>query len=132
MSLTRAEVIAYLEGLGSLELGALIDALQQRLGLAPVAAPPVLVTMGAPLYITADDDDDDRSVRLTAIGPRKVRVLQALRERLPLSLADAMQLLAKLPVVVATGLHPTAASELKDLLREAGAEVEDGPRTRHD
>lgn len=130
MSLTRAEVIAYLEGLGSLELDALIDALQQRLGLAPVAPPPVFVTMGAPLHAT-EADDDDRSVRLTAIGPRKVRVLQALRERLPLSLAEAMQLLAKLPVVVATDLHPTAASELKDLLREAGAEVEDGPRTRH-
>ena len=61
MSLTRAEVIAYLEGLGSLELDALIDALQQRLGLAPVvvrdiyAAFPKIRATGASIVIIEQD-----------------------------------------------------------------------------
>ena len=50
MSLTRADVLAYLDRLSTTELAALIDDLQRRLGMRPlaVAPPPTFVTMGAP------------------------------------------------------------------------------------
>lgn len=123
MSLSRAEVIAYLEGLTSLELGELIDGLQQRLGLTVPPPPPVFTTMGAPL-LTDEVPELTRRVRLTAVGPRKVRVLQALREHVPLPLQDAVHLLESMPVVVASGLRPHVARALIDDLHAAGAAAE--------
>ena len=105
MSLSRAEVIDYLEGLTSLELGELIDGLQQRLGLTVTPTPQVFTTMGAPL-LTDEVPELTRRVRLTEVGPRKVRVLQALREHVPLPLHDAVHLLETMPVIVASGLRP--------------------------
>ncbi len=123
MSLTRAEVIAYLEGLSALELGDLIDELQRHLGVAVVAAQEVHVTMGMPLT-TDDPAYPTFCVLVTAIGPRKIRVVQALRERLPLAPQEALRLLERLPAQVAAGLDLQAAHALMGLLREAGAQVE--------
>lgn len=123
MSLSRAEVIAYLERLTSIELGELIDGLQQRLGLTLTSAPQVFTTMGAPL-VTDELPELTRRVRITAVGPRKVRVLQTLREHVPLALQDAVQLLETTPVVVASGLRPHLARALVDGLRDAGATAE--------
>ena len=123
MSLTRAEVIAWLEGLSSLELGALIDGLQQRLGVTVTPTPPPFTTMGAPLT-TDDDPEPSQRVRLTAVGPRKVRVLQALREHLPLALHDAVHLLETMPVELPAGPSLAKARALVDDLRAAGATAE--------
>lgn len=123
MSLTRADVVAYLDGLSSLELGAVIDELQRRLGLAVAASPQVFVTMGAPM-LTDEPAYATHRVIVTAIGPRKLRVVQALRERLPLAPQAALALLESLPAVVATDLERGAADELIALLREAGASAE--------
>lgn len=122
MSLSRAEVIAYLEGLSSLALGELIDGLQQRLGIAVSPAPPVFTVTGAPL--TSDDPEPVHRVRISAVGPRRVRVLQALRERMPLALQDSLHLLESPPVVVTTGLSQADTRALIDELRAAGATAE--------
>lgn len=126
MSLSRAEVIAYLEGLSSLELGDLIDALQRRLGLAVAVAPPIYITMGAPIE-TDDFAPPTHRVVITAVGRAKVHVLHALRQHVSLILSEAVHLLDSLPATAATGLSLAAAQALAGALREAGAEVEVQP-----
>jgi large subunit ribosomal protein L7/L12 len=132
MSLSRAEVIAYLEGLSTLELSDLIDALQRRLGVTAVV-PPSHVTMGAPTYVmgapleTDDVTPPTHRVIVTAVGRAKVHILHALRQHVSLILSEAVHLLDSLPATAATGLSLPAAQALAGALREAGAEVEVQP-----
>jgi large subunit ribosomal protein L7/L12 len=122
VSLTRAEAIAYLEGLSSAELGGFIDALQRRLGVRVPAPPRELVTMGAPLV---DPDEPTRfTVVLRAVGPRKVRVMQVLREHLRLVLSEALAACEDLPRALAAVDSRRDADELLAALREVGAEAE--------
>lgn len=127
MSPSRAEVIAYLDGLSSLELGALIDELQRRLGLTVPVTPPVFVTMGAP--VVHDDHELRVHVVLTAVGPSRLRVMQAIRERLPIGLQELVRLIEHVPATLAPALERPEADALAEQLRELGAEVTLRPAT---
>lgn len=99
MGLTRADVIAYLDGLSATEIGALIEALQLRLGLASFEVVLLATT-------------------------KRIDVVHELIYRLPCNLSEAVRLLEAMPTAVKHGLTRTAALELAAQLREAGAEVE--------
>ena len=124
MSLTRAEVLAYLDRLSTTELAALIDDLQ-RLGIRPLAAapPPPIVTMGAPLYDTNDEQTEFKIV-LESYGPDKRAVILAYRELVTVGLKDAKDLIEKAPVVLREAVPRSEAQEFAARLRRAGAHVE--------
>lgn len=124
MSLTRAEVVAYLERLSTTELAALIDELQQRVGLRPlaVAPPPPVVFMGAPIGL--DDEKTDFKVVLHSYGPDKKAVILALRELVSIGLKDAKDLIEKAPVVLREDASRDEAQAWAERLRRAGAHVD--------
>jgi large subunit ribosomal protein L7/L12 len=122
VSLTRAEVVAYLEGLGTHELGELIDELQRRLGLRPVAQVE-RVTMGAPL-VMGMLDAEHRVVLRGYTESRRVEMMKLLRELRPIGLMEARQLLDQLPVELGEFNYRGDAQALADRLQAAGGEVE--------
>lgn len=123
MSLTRAEVIEYLEGLGATELGELVDELQRRIGVTP--APPMPIGMGAaPVRVVMGESlERDETVRLLGWVPgRKLDVIRAVRADLKLPLFDAKRLVESAPVDYQTyGDWRGRAPEALRLLRAAGA-----------
>ena len=122
MSLTRAQVVAYLERLSTTELAALIDALQQRLGPLPLAAAPPpspVVVMGVPWT-----EPVEFTVVLAGIGPDKRAVILAYRELVPIGLKDAKDLIEKAPVVLREAVSREEAQAIAERLRRAGAHVE--------
>ncbi|MBL9103960.1 MAG: ribosomal protein L7/L12 [Myxococcales bacterium] len=123
MSLTRAEVVAYLEGLGTHELGELIDELQRRLGLRPV--PPVeRVAMGAPLVMGMLDEHVYRVVLLGYTESRRIEMMKAIREVRPLGIVEAKLFIDSAPVEVGEFDYRSHAQALADRLQAAGGKVE--------
>jgi large subunit ribosomal protein L7/L12 len=125
VSLTRDQVIEYLEGLSILELSQLITELQRRVGLPEplrVPDPYPYRTGGVPL--PPPPDEYAFSVRLLDPGPDRIAVLKIVRARWPIGLAEAKQLVASAPVLLAEDLTKPDACELARRLEEAGARVE--------
>lgn len=120
MSLTREQVLAYIEDLTVEELRQLTDELEQRLG--PLAtAPQYSNTMGAPIV---SRPWPEITVVLRSAGSQRVAVIKAVRELLSLGLSDARRLVDSAPVVLREYVSPTEAEAMAERLRSAGGEVE--------
>ncbi|MDI1479543.1 50S ribosomal protein L7/L12 [Polyangium sp. y55x31] len=123
MSLTREEVIAYLESLTAEELGELADELVRRLGLPGFVRPePMRFTMGAPLPDPAECPEF--FVVLHDVGKDKVAVVKAVRALWEIPLGEAKTLVESAPVVVRRWLSPDGARRIVDALTAAGANAE--------
>lgn len=120
MSLTRADVVAYLERLTAAELDDFIAELQARLHLRPVVEPS-FVTMGAPPLIGEPGGCD---VRLVSFGKDRLAVIRAVRSLWSIALMGAVALVDSAPVVLREGLDVREARDVADVLRRAGAVVE--------
>lgn len=124
MSLTREEVIAYLESLTAEELGELADELVRRFGLPPfVAPPPYEFIMGAPPP-DPYEEITEFSVVLQDVGKDKVAVVKAVRALWEMPLKEAKDLVESAPVVVRRWLTRDAAKVIVDALNAAGAIAE--------
>ncbi len=126
MSLTRADVLAYLDRLSTTELAALIDDLQRRLGMRPlaVAPPPTFVTMGAPHLGDLDSESTEFKIVLESYGPDKRAVILAYRELVTVGIKEAKDLIERAPVVLREAVPRREAQEFAARLRRAGAHVE--------
>lgn len=124
MSVTREQVVAYLEGLDGHALGEFIDELQRRLGVAMAA--PEKITMGAPLTMGMPIEETECAVVLVGFAAeRKVELMRTIRELRPhMGLLEVKKLVESAPVTVEEALSPWRAGKLADRLREAGARVE--------
>ena len=127
MSITREDVVRYLERLSSEELGELADEIQRRLGLPVTAAPrPYEITMGAPLLDPSEMGQPTFEVVMRNHGADKLAVLRIVRGALGPNapLEEAKRLVESAPVVLRENLTSSEAHELVEQLRRAGAEVE--------
>lgn len=127
MSLTRADVIAYLERLGAQELDEFITEFQERLRLEPPVSPHRVVmgaapTMGMPIH------ELEYRVELLGFGDHKVTVIKAVRELWPLGLLEAKRLVESAPVVLRVDQSRREAEDIADALRRGGAEIKISPQ----
>jgi large subunit ribosomal protein L7/L12 len=122
VSLTRDEVIRYLDGLSGTELALLIDDVLRRFGLPAFAKPAQENVLSG----VAPINPYDYSVALLEHGSDKIRVIKAVREieGLGLGLAEAKALVESAPVVLRRGLRRDEAEDLARKLEQAGAGVE--------
>lgn len=129
MTLTREDVIAYLESLPGEELGKLADEVLARIGAPPIAPPVVLprhdVTMGAPPD-PYEIGFPTWEIVLRDHGPDKLTVIRIIRRVLGdrSSLAAVKQLVESAPAVVHTTDRRGEVEDLAAELRRAGAVVE--------
>jgi large subunit ribosomal protein L7/L12 len=124
--MTRADVVAYLEGLDALALAELIDELQRRLGLRPVATQRMPMTMGAPLTMGMPIEEPEYSVVIVGhVAAQKIELLRVVRELRPtIGVLEAKRLVESAPVVFGESLSSHQATRMAARLREAGAKVE--------
>lgn len=122
MSLTREQVIAYIEGLTAEELCELTSELMQRLGRPATEPAPLSFTMGALPAIPWDDEVV--SVVLRSFGGERIAVIKAVRELWGLGLDETRRLVESAPIVLREGLSRMEAQAAAERLTSAGAEVE--------
>lgn len=111
-----------------LELSELVTALQDKLGVSPMAmAAPVAAAApaGDAPAAGAGDDGGNKTVVMTAAGDQKINVIKALREINPnLTLMDAKGMTEAVPAEVLKDAKAEDAKAASEKLKAAGATVE--------
>ena len=124
MSVDQASVIEYIKNLKLGEVKALIEALEDELGVsasAPVMA--VAAAGGGGGAAEAAEEKTEFDVELTELGGSKVKVIKEIRGITGLGLKDAKALAESAPGIIKEAVSKDAAADIKAKLEAVGAKV---------
>jgi large subunit ribosomal protein L7/L12 len=124
MSVDQASVIEYIKNLKLGEVKALIEALEDELGVS-ASAPVMAVAAGGGAGGAAEEVEEktEFDVELTELGGSKVKVIKEIRGITGLGLKDAKALAESAPGIVKEAVSKDAAAEIKAKLEAVGAKV---------
>jgi large subunit ribosomal protein L7/L12 len=120
-SVTKEQVITFLENLTLLEAAELVKELETKFGVS--AAAPVAVA-AAPAAAAPAEEQTEFTVVLANSGDKKINVIKEIRTITGLGLKEAKDLVEGAPKTVKEGVSKEEAAKIKKALEEAGAKVE--------
>ncbi len=120
----KDEIIQTIEKMSVLELSELVKALEEKFGVSAASLPPVGVVAGATVEASKSEEKTEFSVILTKAGDKKIQVIKVVRELTGLGLKEAKDLVDNPPKPLKEGIDKTLAEEIRNKLKEVGAEVE--------
>ena len=123
MSLSQTDVVEYIKNLKLGEVKALIDTLEEELGVE-ASAPVMMGAMPAGGAAEAAEEQTEFDVILTDFGAKKINVIKAVRALTGLGLKEAKEAVEGAPTPIREGVTKEEADEAKAQLEEAGAQVE--------
>jgi large subunit ribosomal protein L7/L12 len=123
MSITKEDVIGFIEKMTVLDLAELVKELEEKFGVS-AAAPVAVVAAGPAAAAEAVEEQTEFDVILKAAGANKINVIKVVRALTSLGLKEAKDVVDGAPAPVKTGVSKAEAEEAKKQLVEAGAEVE--------
>jgi large subunit ribosomal protein L7/L12 len=125
MSVTKEDVIKFIEGMTVLELSEMVKELEDRFGVS-AAAPVAVAAMpaGGAAEAAPAEEQTEFSVIITGVGDKKINVIKEVRAITNLGLKEAKDLVEKLPGTVKEGIPKAEADAVAKQLTEAGATVE--------
>jgi large subunit ribosomal protein L7/L12 len=124
MSISQDQVVDYIKNLKLSEVKALIETLEEELGVeasAPVMAVGAVAGGGA---AEAAEEKTEFDVILADVGAKKINVIKVVRGATGLGLKEAKELVESAPKAVKEALPKDEAEALKKELEDAGAKVE--------
>jgi large subunit ribosomal protein L7/L12 len=129
MSLSQSDVVDYIKNLKLSEVKALIETLENELGVKASAPMMAMGAMpagagGAAPAAEAAEEKTEFDVVLKDAGAKKIEVIKAVRAITGLGLKEAKDLVEGAPKEVKTGISKEEATDAKKKLEEAGAVVE--------
>ncbi len=125
MSVTKEQVLEYLDNLSVMELSELVKELEERWGVkaqaavAAVAAMPGAAAGGA----AAEEEKTEFDVILENFGDKKINVIKVVRQITGLGLKEAKELVEGVPKPIKEAVTKEEAEQIKKQLEEAGAKV---------
>lgn len=125
MSVSQDQVVDYIKNLKLGEVKALIERLEEELGVS--ASAPVGAMMVAGPGAAAAEPEEEKTefdVVLTDFGAKKINVIKAVRKITGLGLKDAKAMVEGVPSTIKEAVDKDAAEEVKKALEDAGAKVE--------
>ncbi len=124
MSLSQSEVVDYIKNLKLSEVKALIETLENELGVK-ASAPVVAVAAGAAAAAAPVEEQTEFDVILKSAGDQKAKVIMAVRKIDPsIQLMDAKTLVESAPKTFKSSVSKEEAANIKKALEEVGAQVE--------
>jgi large subunit ribosomal protein L7/L12 len=126
MSVSKEDVIKFIENMTVLELSELVKELEERFGVsaaAPVAMaamPGMMVGEAAPVV----EEQTEFTVLITGVGDKKINVIKEVRAITSLGLKEAKDLVENIPGTVKEGIPKDEAEAIAKQLTDAGATVE--------
>ena len=127
MSVSQDQVVDYIKNLKLGEVKALIEKLEEELGVkasAPVMAMAAGAGAGAGAAPAAAVEQTEFDVVMTAHGDNKIGVIKVVRELTGLGLKEAKALVESSPAKVKEGVSKDDANTAAEALKGAGATVE--------
>lgn len=124
MSVSQQDVVDYIKELKLGEVKALIETLENELGVS--ASAPIAIAGAAPGAggDEAAGEQTEFDVVLTNFGDKKIAVIKAVRALTGLGLKEAKATVEGVPAKIKEGVSKDDAEEAKKALEEAGASVE--------
>ncbi len=113
-----------IQGLTLLEASELVTILEEKLGVSAAAASVAVAAPAAGGAAEAAEEKTEFDVILTAVGPKKINVIKAVREVTSLGLKEAKDLVDSAPKAIKEAVAKDEAEELKKKFEEVGATVE--------
>ncbi len=123
-TVTRKDVLGYLESANMLEISGLIEEIEEKFGVTAAAPVAVAAVAGAAGPAEDVEEQTEFNVILTSFGEKKINVIKVVREVTSLGLKEAKDLVDKAPNTVKEGISKAEAEELKANLESAGATAE--------
>ena len=124
MSVSQDQVVDYIKNLKLSEVKALIETLEEELGVE-ASAPVAMVAGGAAGGAAeAAEEKTEFDVVLKDFGGNKIAVIKAVRALTGLGLKEAKAMVEDAPAKVKEGVSKEDAEAAKTALAEAGATVE--------
>lgn len=123
-TISKEDVIKFIENMTVLELSELVKELEERFGVS-AAAPVAMAAMPAGAAEAAPAaEQTEFSVVITGVGDKKIQVIKEVRAITNLGLKEAKDLVEKVPGTVKEGIPKDEAEAIAKQLTEAGATVE--------
>ena len=119
-TVSKEQVVSFIENLSVLELSKLVKELEEKFGVS--AAAPVAAAGAAAGPAAAEKTEFE--VVLMAAGDNKINVIKEVRAITGLGLKEAKDLVEGAPKVVKDGANKKDAEEMKKKLEAVGAKVE--------
>jgi large subunit ribosomal protein L7/L12 len=122
MSITKEDVISFIEKMTVLDLAELVKELEEKFGVS-AAAPVAVAAAGPAVAAEAVEEQTEFDVILKACGANKINVIKVVRALTSLGLKEAKDVVDGAPSTVKTGVPKAEADEAVKQLVEAGAEA---------
>jgi large subunit ribosomal protein L7/L12 len=119
-SVSKEQVVSFIENLSVLELSKLVKELEEKFGVS--AAAPMAAAAGAGAAPVAEKTEFE--VVLLAAGENKINAIKEVRAITGLGLKEAKDLVEGAPKTVKEGVNKKDAEEMKKKLEAVGAKVE--------
>lgn len=126
MSVTKEDVISYIENMTVLELSELVKELEDKFGVSAAVPMGMMPMGGMPMGggEEAAPEQTEFDVILSAAGDKKIQVIKEVRAITGLGLKEAKALVDEAPKPVKEGIPKGEADEIKEKLEGVGAVVE--------
>lgn len=121
-SVTKEQVIEYLEKLTLLEAADLVKELEEKFGVSAAAPVAMMAAPGAAAAV--EEEKTEFTVVLKSAGDKKINVIKEVRAITGLGLKEAKELVEGAPKNVKEDVSKEEADKLKEALEKAGAQVE--------
>jgi len=123
MSITKEDVVGFIENMSVLELSGFVKELEEKFGVSAAAVGVAVAPAGS----VAEDVEEEKiafDVILNGVGDKKVQVIKAVREITSLGLKEAKALVDSAPKSIKEGISKEEAEAVKTKMEEVGAIVE--------
>jgi large subunit ribosomal protein L7/L12 len=127
MSITKEDVIKFIENMTVIELAEFVKELEEKFGVsaaAPVAVAAVAAGPAGAAPAAQEEEKTEFDLVLTDPGADKIKVIKVVRELTNLGLKEAKDLVEGAPKVVKSGISKDEAMAGKKKLEEVGAKAE--------
>ncbi len=126
-TISKEEILEGIAALSVLELSELLKEFEERFGVsaaAPVAVAAAPTAGGAEAAGSAEEEQSEFDVILTAVGDKKIQVIKEVRTLTSLGLKEAKDLVDGAPKPVLERVGKDEADKAKAALEGAGGTVE--------
>jgi large subunit ribosomal protein L7/L12 len=120
MSVSQAQVVQYIKDLKLSEVKALIELLEDELGVS--ASAPVAIAAGPANAVEEQEIKTEFDVILKSYGSKKINVIKVVRVITNAGLKEAKALVEGVPTEIKTGISKEDADAIAKQLKECGSD----------
>ena len=124
MSITKDDVVKFIEGMTVLELSALVKELEEKFGVSAAAPMMAVAAPGAAAAAAPAEEKTEFDAILTGFGAEKIQVIKVVRAITNLGLKEAKDLVEGVPKPIKEAVSKEEAADIKKKIEEVGGTVE--------